>query len=158
MSKNKSSLNKFKPISDDFEFRNFPFYWLSKVANVYSLRMEKALKKAKLNTTAWRILMILREHGNLSVSDIAKDAVVKTPTITKAAYKMQDEGLLAIATSEEDARVSIVSLTEKGQEAIVDVIKNTEKVFEDAYDDLSAAKVEQLKDTLQKLFINLEHH
>lgn len=157
MSKNKSSLNKFKPISDDFEFRNFPFYWLSKVANVYSLRMEKALKKAKLNTTAWRILMILREHGNLSVSDIAKDAVVKTPTITKAAYKMQDEGLLAIATSEEDARVSIVSLTEKGQEAIVDVIKNTEKVFEDAYDDLSAAKVEQLKDTLHRLFVNLEH-
>lgn len=156
MSKSKRSLTKFKPISDDFEFNQFPFYWLSRVANAYSLRMEKALKKSKLNTTSWRILMLLREHGDLSVSDIANHAAVKTPTITKAAYKLQKEGLLSIYTSEADARVSIVSLSAKGGDTVVDVIRNTEKVFENAYDGINSAHIIALNNTLHKIFANLE--
>lgn len=156
MSKSKHSLTKFKPVSDDFEFNQFPFYWLSRVANAYYLRMEKALKKSKLNTTSWRILMILREHGNLSISDIANYAVVKTPTITKAAYKLQEQDFLTICTSEEDARVSMVSLKDKGRDAIEEVLKNTEKVFENAYEGISSAHITALNNTLHKMFVNLE--
>lgn len=149
--------NKFKPISDEFEFRHFPFYWLMRVANTYSGRMEKHLKKLNLNTTTWRILMILKEQGPMSVSDIATHAVAKTPTITKASYKLQQDGMLEIVTSEEDARVSMVSLTEAGRETVTAVIESTQKVFERAYEGFSREQLDTLNQTLHQLFVNLDN-
>ena len=155
MSKKINGLDKFKPASEDFEFQQYPFYWLMRVSSAYSLRMEKSLKKGGINITAWRILMILREVGTLSVSEIATHAVAKTPTITRATYKMQAEGLVIISTSEKDGRVSMVKLTEKGEEAIAKVIANSQRSFESIYADFSAEQIESFNATLQKLFLNL---
>jgi DNA-binding MarR family transcriptional regulator len=155
MNKNANGLDKFKPASDDFEFQQYPFYWLMRVSSAYSLRMEKSLKKGGINITAWRILMILREMGTLSVSHIATHAVAKTPTITRATYKLQTEGLVIISTSEKDGRVSMVKLTASGEEAIAKVIKNSQRLFESIYADFSSEQFEVLNTTLQKLFLNL---
>jgi DNA-binding MarR family transcriptional regulator len=149
-------LSKFKPASDSFEFRQFPFYWIIRVSNAYLMKMEKSLKKLNINSTSWRILLILREQGALSVTDIAAHAVVKMPTITKSTYKLQTENLVQIKTSDNDRRVSIVVLTEKGEKAVSDIIKNTKKTFEHIYDGLTPNEIEQLNRVLQKLFINLD--
>ncbi|WP_426357537.1 MarR family winged helix-turn-helix transcriptional regulator [Pseudocolwellia sp. HL-MZ19] len=149
-------LNKYKPSSDEFEFRQFPFYWLMRVSSAYSMKMDKSLKKLNINSTAWRILLILREEGALSVSEIASHAVAKMPTITKSTYKLQSDNLVNIKTSEKDGRVSIVVLTDKGTEAVSEIIRNTKKAFEHIYDDLSSGEVEQLNKTLHKLFHNLD--
>lgn len=149
-------LNKYKPASDNFEFRQFPFYWIIRVANAYLMKIEKSLKKLKINTTSWRILLILREQGALSVTDIAAHAVVKMPTITKSTYKLQADELVQIKTSDNDRRVSIVVLTEKGEQAVSDIIKNTKKAFEHIYDGLTPEEIEQLNTVLQKMFINLD--
>jgi len=153
---NIEDLNKYKPASDSFEFRQFPFYWIVRVSNAYMMKMEKSLKKLNINSTSWRILLILREQGALSVTDIAAHAVVKMPTITKSTYKMQTEGLVQIKTSDNDRRVSIVVLTEKGSKAVSDIINNTKKTFEHIYDGLSSNEIEQLNEVLQKLFINID--
>jgi len=153
---NIEDLSKYKPASDSFEFRQFPFYWIVRVSNAYMMKMEKSLKKLNINSTSWRILLILREQGALSVTDIAGHAVVKMPTITKSTYKLQTEGLVQIKTSDNDRRVSIVVLTEKGSKAVSDIINNTKKTFEHIYDGLSSNEIEQLNEVLQKLFINID--
>ena len=66
-------------------------------------------------------MITLREMGNLSVTDIDTHAVAKTATITRATYKLQDDGLVNIFTSQKDGRVSIGELTEKGKLTIVDM-------------------------------------
>ena len=73
--------------------------------------------------------MTLREMGKLSVTDIATHAVAKAPTITRTTYKLQDDGLVNIFTSQKDGRVSIVKLTEKGKLTIEKVIKNSKKLL-----------------------------
>lgn len=153
---NIEDLNKYKPASDSFEFRQFPFYWIVRVSNAYMMKMEKSLKKLNINSTSWRILLILREQGALSVTDIAAHAVVKMPTITKSTYKLQTEDLVQIKTSDNDRRVSIVVLTEKGSKAVSDIINNTKKTFEHIYDGLSSNEIEQLNEVLQKLFVNID--
>lgn len=155
MINNEEQLDKFKPASDNFEFQQFPFYWLTRVGSAYSLRMEKALKKGGINITAWRILMILREMGTLSVSNIATHALAKTPTITRATYRLQTEGHVVISTSEKDGRVSMVELTPVGEKTINEVIEQSKRVFENIYTDLSAEQIEVMNTTLQKLFVNL---
>lgn len=156
MKKSTSKLDKFKPAAADFEFQQYPFYWLMRVGSAYSMRMERSLKKQGINLTAWRILMILREVGALSVSEVATHAVAKTPTITRATYSLQEKSLVLIRTSRDDGRVSIVELTEKGREVITSIIENTEKLFDNIYEDFTAQQIETFNTTLQKLFINLE--
>lgn len=153
---NLESLSKYMPASDNFEFRQFPFYWLMRVSNAYMMKIERSLKKININTTSWRILLILREEGALSVTDIASHAVVKMPTITKSTYKLQAEGMVEIKTCDKDGRVSIVVLTEKGSETVSQIIERTKKAFEHIYDDLSPDEIEQLNNILQKLFFNLD--
>lgn len=152
----REDLSKYKPASETFEFREFPFYWIVRVSNAYLMKIDKSLKKLKINNTSWRILLILREQGALSVTDIASHAVVKMPTITKSTYKLQVEGLVQIKTSPSDGRVSIVVLTEKGETAVSDIINSTKKTFEHIYDGLTPIEIEQLNSVLQKLFINID--
>jgi DNA-binding MarR family transcriptional regulator len=149
-------LDRYKPASGQFEYRNFPFYWISRVWSAYSLRMERHLKRAKLNTTTWRIIMILNERGCLSVSELATHAVAKTPTITKAIYKMQDDSIVEIFPSKTDGRVSMVLLTAKGRKILEEIIQDTQKVFHDAYADLSHDEIDNLNLILRKLFANLD--
>jgi DNA-binding MarR family transcriptional regulator len=74
-------------------------------------------------------MITLREMGNLSVTDIDTHAVAKIATITRATYKLQDDGLVNIFTSQKDGRVSIGELTEKGKLTIEKVIKNSKKLL-----------------------------
>ena len=151
-----NQLDRFKPASSEFEYQNFPFYWISRVWNVYAMRMERHLKQAKLNTTTWRIIVILNERGCLSVSELATHAVAKTPTITKAIYKMQDESIVEIFPSKTDGRVSMVLLTAKGRRILEQITHDTQKVFHDAYANLSPESIDDLNVTLKKLFANLD--
>jgi DNA-binding MarR family transcriptional regulator len=153
--KTTSPLSKFKPISNDFEFREFPFYWVMQLGNRYTHKMETALKKANINITTWRVSMILRENGALSITEVATHAAARLPTITKTVYKMQEKGLVDIKPRESDGRVSIVTITDVGLETIQSIIKNTVKVFDDAFDGFTKAQLDELNTQLQTIFSNL---
>jgi DNA-binding MarR family transcriptional regulator len=86
------------------------------------------------------------------VSHIATHAVPKTPTITKATYKLQTEGFVSIFTSETDARVSIIKLTDSGEEVITKVTKNSQRLFESICTDFSVKQLEILNAKLQSFF------
>ena len=156
MDKHNKTLNKFKPANEDFEFRQFPFYWLMRLSNRYTHKMEVALKKVNMNITVWRVGMILREHGDLSITEIATHAVSRLPTTTKTVYKMQERGLVEIRSHKDDGRVSVVKITEEGVKTIESVIANTTKVFDTAFDDIPAEELDQLNGTLQKIFSNMD--
>lgn len=146
----------FKPFDKDFEFRQFPFYWISRVGNRYEHRMEFALKKVGMNITSWRVCMILRENGAISMSDIATHAVARLPTITKVVYKLKEKGLVEVKPSLDDARVSIVKITTEGDETLQSVLKSTTKIFNEAFEGFSEEDIKQLNTSLAKLFTNIE--
>lgn len=154
--KNKSNkLSKYNPVNKEFEFQKFPFYWIMRLGNLYSHQMDSALKKVEINISYWRVGMILREYGSLSISDIATHAVYKLPTITKTVYRMREQGLVIINSREDDQRVSMVTITEKGLEATEFVIINTSQVFESAFKDMTDSQLHNLNTSLKKIFLNL---
>jgi len=155
MKKPSKHLSKFKPASDDFEFRDFPFYWIMRLGNRYTHKMEVALKKVDMNKTSWRVCLILRENGALSISDITTHAVSRLPTITKTVYKMQEKGLVQIKPRLDDGRVSEVTITEQGLTTVATVLANTTKIFDQVYDGLSEAQIRNLNNTMEHMFNNL---
>lgn len=133
----------------------FPFYWLARLNAQYALKMEVELKKVNMNTSRWRVAMLLKEHGELSITDLATHAISKLPTITKIVYKMKDEGLVNVEALASDGRVTIVSITKKGYESVESVISQTEKLFDRAFDGFTETQIKKLNAQLQKLFNNL---
>ena len=150
-----NSLDKYRPSAKPFRSSNFPFYWITRVANRYTHNMELQLKKVGMTITSWRSLAVLKELGPLSISDIANHAASRLPTITRTVYKLRDQGLVKVNQLEDDARVSVVSITNKGLEAVQSISETTRPLFEEIYDDLSDGQLHLLNEMLEKLFDNM---
>lgn len=151
----KHDLGKFKPSNSEFEFREYPFYWVMRLGNRYTQAMEVQLKKINMNITSWRIGLILKENGTLSMTKIAEHAVGRLPTITKSVYRMQELGWVNVYQSPEDGRVTMVSITEEGLSTINNMIASTANIIEQAFEGLEKQEINDLNALLQKVLNNL---
>jgi DNA-binding MarR family transcriptional regulator len=146
---------KFLPLDEEFTIDDFPFYWVALLNSKYSIEMEKKLKTIDLDIIRWRILMLLKKHGEMSISDICIHAVAKIPTITKIMYRMKNDLLVSISTSKKDARVSIVTITDNGLDKINHIVETTNELFSAAFDGFTTKEIERLNKLNKKLLSNL---
>jgi len=146
---------RYDPGSADFHKEDFPFYWLAMVHGRYSQYMEKSLKRIGLDIARWRVLFILKENGQSSISEISTHAIAKLSTITKTVYRMKDDGLVDTAPCEEDGRVTQVRITAEGRAAIERIQAATGDVFKRSFANLTAAQIQRLNRSLETVFHNL---
>jgi len=155
MSKSRKT-DMYDPLSDNFRRQEFPFYWIAQINALYTQEMERLLKRIDMDIPRWRITMILLEHSELSISEIARHAVAKLPTTTKIVYRMRDEGLVNLTTSSEDGRVTLVSLTDKGMESLELIRSSVSQLFRSCFKGLSAAQIHRTNTLLARLYDNLK--
>lgn len=154
--KSSSALPDYFPASTEFKSTRSPFYWVARLNAKYSGRMDELLKPHGLNTAKWRVLMILHEHGELSMSEVTKHVVAKLSTMTKTVYRMQGDNLVITTPSSEDARVTQVKLTAHGREALVVAKKATSRFIENGFYGLSDDEIHNLTENLERVFRNLD--
>ncbi|UFH51024.1 MarR family winged helix-turn-helix transcriptional regulator [Pseudomonas sp. KNUC1026] len=157
MSPTRKRQSRYDPASEDFRKEDFPFYWLARVHGQYMHNMERLLKKVDLDVPRWRVLWILNENGQSSISEISTHAIAKLSTITKIVYRMKDDGLVSTATSTEDARVTQVSITPLGLETIERMQGVTHGLFQRSFTGLTEAQIQRLNGMLETVFHNLEN-
>jgi len=104
----------------------------------------------------WRVLWILNENGESSISEISTHAIAKLSTITKIVYRMKDDGLVDTAPSPEDGRVTQVRITEVGLQNIERMQEVTRELFQRSFKGLTEAQVQRLNRMLEVVFHNLE--
>ncbi|CAD5106236.1 MarR family winged helix-turn-helix transcriptional regulator [Zestomonas carbonaria] len=155
MSTPKKRLRRYSPASDDFKKEEFPFYWLARVHGRYSMAMEKALKKIDMDIPRWRILFILKENGQSSISEISEHAIAKLSTVTKIVYRMKADGLVETNPCSNDGRVTQVSITEAGRRTVEQIQVSTAHIFANSFKGLTEAQITKLNQTLEKIFNNL---
>lgn len=146
---------RYVPASSDFNYAEFPFYWLARVHGIYQLRLERALKKVGGAIPSWRILLFLKVNGPASISEISTHAIVKVPTMTRIIQRMKKAGLVKATVHATDGRVKEVALTKGGHEMIVKIQQVTERMFARSFQGLSPAQITTLNATLEKLYHNL---
>jgi len=147
--------NRYNPASEDFKKEEFPFYWLARLNGRYSMAMEKVLKKIDLDIPRWRILLTLKGQEALSVSEISVHAIAKLSTVTKIVYRMKADGLVDTNTCSNDGRVTQVSLTDAGREAVEKAQAATSAIFNVSFKGLTDAQIAKFNSTLEKIFDNL---
>lgn len=155
MASRSKKLEKYLPSSESFDVNEFPFYWVARLNSRYSMEIEKTLKPLNMDISRWRVAMLLRIYGELSISDIAEHALGKLPTITKIVYRMRDEGLLTVEQSEDDGRVTVVRLTEQGYSNVELVLERTQDLFKQAFDGFTEPQIKKTTQLLQRFFDNL---
>jgi DNA-binding MarR family transcriptional regulator len=155
MTSPKTHASRYDPGSEDFHKEDFPFYWLAMVHGRYSQYMEKSLKKIGLDIPRWRVLFILKENGQSSISEISTHAIAKLSTITKTVYRMKDDGLVDTAPCEDDGRVTQVRITAEGRAAIERIQAATGDVFKRSFSGMTEAQIQRLNRMLETVFNNL---
>ena len=89
----------------------FPLYAASReVVKRYSPYLEKL----DLTYTQYITMMVLWEHGSITVKDAGQLLYLDSGTLTPLFKKLEEKGLVVRARSKTDERNLIVSLTEKG--------------------------------------------
>lgn len=153
---NAQELSPFRPGHPEFRYENYPIYWVARVANLYTHLLERSIKPEGVTVTGWRILMILREHESMSISQIAADASVKLSTVTKTVYTMRDKDLLVVRPRERDARVTEAEITGKGLALLEAILASASHVFEAVLKDFDSEEIETYNDYSKRICERLE--
>ncbi len=90
----------------------FRFYTVSRlITQAY----QPLLKSLGLTYPQYLVMLVLWEHDEQPVNDIAKRLKLNTNTVTPLLKRMEDEGVLTRTKGRTDLRQVIVSLTAKGK-------------------------------------------
>ncbi|GAA0315325.1 MarR family winged helix-turn-helix transcriptional regulator [Psychrobacter aestuarii] len=149
--------SQYIPDSDDFDHRKYPFYWVARLESLYNIEMEKTLKPIGMDTSRWRVGLLLREHETLAISEISNEALMKIPTTTKIVQRMEKEGLVKVFKQASDGRVRLVKLTKEGRDQVNLIIKTTAPMLENLFSKFSKEELDTFLRLSQKLFDNLEN-
>ncbi|WP_461243177.1 MarR family winged helix-turn-helix transcriptional regulator [Secundilactobacillus muriivasis] len=103
-----------------------------------------------------RVLQLLSEHEQLTNSDIVDELDIRPSSASALVSKLEDGGLIERHASEEDKRVMLISLTEKGHNFISAAQSLKDGVSESLFDSLSSEEQQQLAGTLRKLLADLD--
>ena len=146
------------PADQDQSFRkaDWPFYWLTRASARYLQHMEVALKAIGLDVPRWRVLMSIHESGCASVSEIADQAIVKLPTMTKIVQRMQLDGLVICRPRATDARVTEVLLTPAGLIARQQAWNEADRIYQRAFGAMADKDIAKLNQLLTRVFDSLE--
>jgi DNA-binding MarR family transcriptional regulator len=147
--------SKFLPSTDHFNLEDFPYYWVTQVHAQYVLNVDHALKKYGLDNSRRRILLALNAKPRASVSDLSEMVVSKMSTTTKIVYRLKDEGLVDTYSCEDDARITRVILTEKGNQMTQKINDLTNIVLEQSFEGLTPLQIEKMIESLRHIFQNL---
>lgn len=109
--------------------------------------MESSLEKVGVFQGQHRILMELSENEYHSQKEIAAAMKVSTATIAIALKKLEKNGYINKITDEEDNRLNIIVITEKG--------RNVVEMSRQLFDDIDSTMFEGFSNEEKKNFINM---
>lgn len=149
------AVKKTGPGDKGFVLDDYALYNLNRVAATYNKEMSEALKVYDLDTTQWRILMLLDDKSPSSVGDLARRSVTKMPTVTRMLTRMEAQGLVERRALDGDRRIIQIRMTAKARKTLAMVQSIGKDVYERAFEGIEAQKVTQLTDVLKRIRENL---
>jgi homoprotocatechuate degradation regulator HpaR len=113
--------------------------------------IREMLSQSDINEQKWRVLRVLDERGPCELTQVAKDACLLLPSLTRIIRAMEEEGLATRATDPEDRRKTIASITDVGRALIVAHLAESNAIFARLERDFGHEKLEELLDLLDEL-------
>lgn len=139
----------------DFNLDDYALYNLNRTSATYANEMAVALQTIGMDQTQWRILGILGDKNNSTVSEIARRGVIKISTVTRMLERMERDNLLVRAPWEKDKRIVRVSLTNEGHKSLKAALAIWANIHTAATLNIDTQDMEVFTETLKKIRENL---
>lgn len=103
-----------------------------------------------------KILEYLHDNGESNQKAIAEGCLIEQATVGSILLRMENAGLIQRRMKVDDRRALYVSLTAKGEEAALSVLRLFDRMEEKALKGFSAEDIECLKRLLSRLYDNFK--
>ncbi|MFD1675361.1 MarR family winged helix-turn-helix transcriptional regulator [Alicyclobacillus fodiniaquatilis] len=111
----------------------------------------------KITRLQWTLLRNVHKTKNCTMGDLAKKFGVSPSTVSQMADRLEKAGLVYRVSSDEDARVKVVRLTDSGRSLIESVHSASTKRLTDGLNCLSPDEQRHLIASLERLSSALSH-
>ena len=137
--------------------KDYTIHFISKIRRKAGKFIEKELKDHGIDDLIFShgsILSVLYQHDRLMLSEIAELVGKDKSTITQHANRLEELNYIKKEKSQEDKRVTCVTLTEKGEAMRKDFTEISEKLISRAYDGFTEEEQMIFLMLLKKLYSN----
>ncbi|HNX91516.1 MAG TPA: MarR family transcriptional regulator [Candidatus Omnitrophota bacterium] len=121
------------------------------VSREFLKQQHKEIFRAKMTFPQSVVLGLLEKHGELKMSDMAKDMSISSPAITGIVERLVRDGYVARGNELGDRRIIKISLTKKGEEAVKYILKRKRDVITRVFSTLSRAEREDYLRILRRV-------
>lgn len=145
-------LEQFLPNNEPSSLQSYPFFWISQVNGKYTQLIEKSIKKLGIDNTRRKIILSTNALEQASITEIANLSTLKLTTATKAIYRLVEDDIVQVFSSDSDERISMVKLTDKGKEMVEQINQISQVTLSGILNAFDDAELHQLNGQLKKLF------
>ncbi|HAK13886.1 MAG TPA: MarR family transcriptional regulator, partial [Acinetobacter radioresistens] len=118
----------------------------------YTQLIEKSIKKLGIDNTRRKIILSVNAVSEASITEIANLSTIKLTTATKAVYRLVEDDIVEVFSSQLDERVSMVKLTEKGQQMVEQINQISQVTLAGILHAFEEDELHDLNKQLKKLF------
>jgi len=117
---------------------------------------EKRLNYYNITRTQWIALYYISINKMITQKQLAEKMSLKEPTVVRLLDKMEILGWVIRVNSENDKRIKLLSLTDKGQKIETEMLDVAEKFRNDVISDISPEELDNYQLVLNKMLSNIE--
>jgi DNA-binding MarR family transcriptional regulator len=112
-------------------------------------------RQCGINVARWRLLSVMQIIGTCSQSDLTTRTTIGPAAVTRILKDFERDSLIKRETSPEDARQTLVTLTEKGRRLVAKTGQQREKVLAATFDGFDAGDIDAVNELLGRMGANL---
>jgi MarR family transcriptional regulator for hemolysin len=139
----------------EFEFRMTQMMVL--IVRRWRARVDEHLREIGQTPARWEALFAIAfSEGESTQSRLASRMGIEGPTLVRMLHSLEADGLVERVASAEDKRAKFLRLTPKGDKAVNDIARITNKLRSDMLADVDDDEIDQFILTIAKLFNKLD--
>lgn len=134
---------------------DYPLYYMSHVVAESQRKIQEAIAPLKITPNQWRVVFLLHDHGELSISEISDESLIEVSTLSRLLNSLEKRKLIGRMRDTEDQRYTRIRLTDQGQEVYEKVLPVVAKQLEFTLQGFSSADKKALLNLLKKMKENV---
>ena len=143
-------------VKDELMLEDSVTYLIFRINNALTNNFRNDLGPVKISNQEWSVLSSLKSRGGRStISELAMCTTIKQPVISRIITEMQENGLVAKSQNKNDLRITEVKLSNKGTKLFNSILPVSEHHRNIALAGIDEAELENLRQTLKKIQLNL---
>ena len=131
-------------------------YLIYRITNQLNRNLRTRLRRSGINIARWRVLAVLKDHGQMNMSQIVESTIIEQPTVSRIVDQLEREGLALRETCGHDSRFVQVRLTEAGEKAFTDIYPTATTHQEQALQGFTPSEIKTLISFLERMQNNIQ--